>query len=155
METSSYLNYLPGFFQTDFMGRFLAMFESIMAPIEWNIDNFDVFLDPRTAPADFLPWLSTWFDLTLDDSWTEEQRRRLLSEAHDIYARRGTRWSLTRVLEIYTGAAPDIDDVDEKLDAFTFRVKLKVKERDIDRELVERIIDVSKPAHTSYELQFA
>lgn len=136
------------------MARFLAIFESVLTPIEWDIDNFDLYLDPRTAPSEFLPWLSGWFSITFDSTWSEEQRRALLSEAHQIFARRGTRWALSRVLEIYTGVQPEIVDLDEKADPFTFTVRVPLAEDDVDRLLVERIIDASKPAHTNYKLLF-
>lgn len=149
-----YLDYLPGIYHTEFMSRFLALFESILKPIEWNVDNFDLFLDPETAPADFLPWLANWFELAFDDSWSEEQRRTLLAEANQIYARRGTKWALSRTLEIYTGRTPQIDDQDEDLDPFTFSVDVPVPERELKRALVERIIDMNKPAHAIYKLRF-
>ncbi len=152
--SSRYLDYLPGIYRTDFMARFLAIFESVLTPIEWDIDNFDLYLDPRTAPSEFLPWLSGWFSITFDSTWSEEQRRALLSEAHQIFARRGTRWALSRVLEIYTGVQPEIVDLDEKADPFTFTVRVPLAEDDVDRLLVERIIDASKPAHTNYKLLF-
>ena len=123
-------------------------------PAEWNINNFDLYLDPQTAPEDFLPWLANWFSISFDPSWSIEQRRTLLSEAHQIYAKRGTRWALSRVLEIYTGTQPEIEDLQEGEDPFTFSVKLPIPEKDVDRDLVEAIIDVSKPAHTNYKLQF-
>jgi len=153
------LDYLPGIYHTEFMSRFLALFEATLIPIEWTIDNFDLFLDPGTAPSDVLGWLAEWFDLTFDASWSDDQRRRLLREAHTLYARRGTRWALTRVLEIYTGSTPTIIDTDPDLAPFTFRVSLPVqtpragRER-LPREMIERLIDAHKPTHTIYELAF-
>ena len=136
------------------MRSFLAVFESILAPIEWNVDNFDLFLNPKTAPTDFLPWLANWFEITFDSTWSEEQHRTLLSEAQEIYARRGTKWALSRVLEIYTGQEPEIDDTNEALEAFTFTVELPVRKRDVNQELIEAIINTNKPAHTLYSLKF-
>ena len=147
-------DYLPGIFHTDFMSRFLAMFESIILPLEWNIENFDLFLNPRTAPADFLPWLSNWFNITFDSSWSEDRRRKLLEESSQIYARRGTRWALSRILEIYTGQAPEIIENEKKLDPFKFKVVLPFSEKEVDRNLIIRMIDSNKPAHTSYLLEF-
>ncbi len=155
MTDSRYLDYLPGNFRSDFASRFLAMLEAILAPIEWNVDNFDLYLDPETAPEDFLPWLANWFDLGFDSTWDEEQRRLLLREAHEIYARRGTRYALSRLLEIYLGQKPEILDLQEDQAPFTFLVRLPVAESVVDRELVERLIDANKPAHTSYQLQFS
>ncbi|MFO7634037.1 MAG: FHA domain-containing protein, partial [Caldilinea sp.] len=91
-----------------FMSRLLGLFESILLPIEWTVDNFDLFLDPRTSPAGFLNWLANWFEITFDASWTGQQQRTLLREAHEIYARRGTRKALSRMIEIYTGQPPEI-----------------------------------------------
>jgi phage tail-like protein len=153
-HSRSLLGYLPGIYHTDFMSRFLALFESILTPIEWNIDNFDLFLDPGTAPSDFLSWLAEWFDITFDPSWSEVQRRRLLREAHIIYARRGTRWALSRVLEIYTGSLPTITDVDAALEPFTFKVSLPMSTARLGRDMIEHLIDAHKPTHTMYTLEF-
>jgi len=153
-ESRRFLEYLPGIYHTNFMARFLAIFEAIYMPAEWNIDNFDLFLDPRTAPEGFLPWLANWFSISFDPSWSIDKRRTLLSEAYLIFAKRGTRWALSRVLEIYTGSKPVIEDLLEGEDPFTFNVKIAIAEKEVDRTLIENIIDVSKPAHTNYNLQF-
>ncbi len=153
-QSDRYLQYLPGIYQNEFMGRLLGMLEAIMAPIEWNIDNFDLYLDPKTAPPEFLPWLESWFGLPFDSTWSNEQKRMLIQEASHIYARRGTHWSLSRVLEIYTGVKPEIDDKDESLTDFSFSVKIPLDERQVKRELVENLINTYKPAHTQYTLSF-
>jgi phage tail-like protein len=154
LESSRLINYLPGIYHTEFMVRFLGIFEAILTPIEWNIDNFDLYLDPATAPRDFIPWLASWFDIAFDPSWTEAQRRYLLKEAHSIYARRGTKWALSRVLEIYTGQIPVIVDTDPDLEPFTFKVTLPAVAARLEREMIERLIDAHKPAHTLYTLEF-
>ncbi|MCB8982886.1 MAG: phage tail protein I [Ardenticatenaceae bacterium] len=136
------------------MSRFLALFESILMPIEWNIDNFDLYLDPQTSPVGFLPWLCNWFEVVFDDTWNERQRRQFLSEAAELYGRRGTQWAMQRLLEIYTGHQPHIDDKAEKLDPFTFIVNVPVREKELNRTLIEHIIDSNKPAHTTYKLRF-
>ena len=153
MTSRFLLNYLPPIYHTDFMSRFLALFESILMPSAWTIQNFDLFLSPATAPTSFLPWLANWFNLAFDDSWTEDQRRALLSEAGTIYSRLGTRWALSRLLEIYTGCSPEIIEFADNLDPHTFLVRLPAKGHPLDRELVERLIDASKPAHTTYRLE--
>lgn len=151
---SRYLQYLPGIYHTEFMKRFLAIFESVLAPIEWNVDNFDMYLNPDTTPPGFLPWLANWFSITFDSTWSIEQQRTLLNEAHKIYARRGTRWALSKVLEIYTGVEPEIMDLEPEEDPFMFTVKIPVDEGTNDRTLIEQIIDANKPAHTNYTLHF-
>ncbi len=154
LESRRLINYLPGIYHTEFMARFLGIFEAILTPIEWNIDNFDLYLNPATAPRDYIPWLANWFDIVFDPSWTEAQQRLLLEEAHSIYARRGTRRALSRVLEIYTGHAPTIIDTDPDLEPFTFKVILPAVAARLEREMIERLIDAHKPAHTLYTLEF-
>jgi phage tail-like protein len=152
-RSSHLLAYLPGIYHTDFMARFLALFESILTPIEWNVDNLDLFLSPSTAPIGFLPWLANWYGIVFDSTWSENQRRTLLKEASQIYARRGTRWALSRVLEIYTGHAPQITEFSDQRNPFTFAVKLTLRDNKVNKELIERIIDANKPAHTTYVLE--
>jgi phage tail-like protein len=148
------LGYLPGIYHTDFMGRFLAIFESILTPVEWTVDNFDLFLSPRTTPAAFLPWLANWYTVTFDGTWSEQQRRALLAAAPAIYARRGTRWALQRVLEIYTGQAPEIAEFEQEDEPFTFSVRFPFARHQVNVALLEEIIDAHKPAHTIYRLHF-
>lgn len=149
------INFLPDIYRTDFMSRFLALFESILLPIEWNIDNFDLYLDTETAPAGFLHWLASWFGVPFDDTWSEEKRRQYLKDAHLIYARRGTRWALSRLLEIYTGVRPEIQEFVEGKDPLYFKVRLPLKADQVNSEVLLRLIDDHKPAHTSYEVEFA
>jgi phage tail-like protein len=150
-ESTRLLHYLPDIYHTGFMSRFLALFESIWTPIEWTVDNFDLYLDPGTAPTDFLPWLNQWFEIIFDATWNERQRRIFLKEAHQLYALRGTRWSLSRALQIYIGGEPQIIDSGQD---FTFSVILPVAAQDVDNELVEAIINAGKPAHTTYTLVY-
>jgi len=154
LHSQRLINYLPGIYLSDFMSRFLGMFEAILMPIEWNVDNFDLFLDPGTAPSAFLPWLADWYQIAFNPTWTETQRRTLLGEAHRIYARRGTRWALSRLLEIYTGSEPEIIEFSDPQDPFTFTIRLPIRERDVNRQLLEALIDSNKPSQTSYVLEF-
>jgi phage tail-like protein len=146
------LGYLPGIYHTDFMASFLAIFESVLFPIEWQIDNFDLFLDPDTAPTGFLPWLANWFAMGFDSTWSEAQRRTFLKEAYSIYARTGTRDALCRLLEIYCGYVPEVDDEAEDLAPHTFRVKLRPTNSE-QRKSIERLINAYKPTHTACILE--
>jgi phage tail-like protein len=146
------LSYLPSIYHTDFMANFLAIFEAILFPVEWQIDNFDLFLDPGTSPAGFLAWLGNWFGFVFDSTWSEAQRRTVLKEAFSIYSRSGTRWALRRILEIYCGQAVEIDDEAENLPPHTFRVKL-LRAIPHNRNNIERLINAHKPAHTTFILE--
>lgn len=149
------INYLPGIYQTDFMRRFMGIFESILLPIEWNIDNFDLYLSPSTVPEGFIPWLANWFGITFQPGWTATKQRELLKNAGFIYARRGTRAAMVTLLRIFTGQEPQIDDTSKDLPPHTFRVKFALPEGEIDTEQISALIDTHKPAHTSYILEFS
>ncbi len=150
---SSFLQHLPSFFTKDsLMDRFLLIFESILAPIEQTVDHTPLILDPRTLPADLLPWVASWLDLTLNENWPESRRRDLIRAASELYRWRGTRQGLSRYLEIYVGVTPELED--EVDTPHTFRVTLRVPaEQQVDEALVRAIIEAEKPAHTAYELQ--
>jgi len=137
----------------NFLARFLGIFESILWPISWNIANFDLFLHASTAPPDFLPWLATWFTVTFDGSWDDEQRRMFLCDAHKIYALSGTRWSVSRVLEIYLGEMPVLHEFIDEKDPFIFQVKVSSKHQ-AKRQQIAALIDAHKPANTVCRLEF-
>ena len=146
------LSYLPGIYHTEFMEGFLGIFEAVLFPVEWQIDNFDLFLNPATAPAGFLPWLANWFHFVFNSTWSEAQKRTFLKDAYSIYARSGTRWALGHILEIYCGQMFEIEDEAQDLAPHTFRVKLP-KDMAVDRKHIERLIDACKPTHTAYILE--
>ena len=108
----AYLQHMPRVYQEqdELMGRFLMLFESFWKPIEAQIDQLPYYFDPEFTPTELLPWLATWVDLTLDERWPEEKRRRLLSAAVALYRMRGTRRGLQEYLEIYTGAKVQISE---------------------------------------------
>ena len=95
-----------------------------------------------------------WYESISDGSWDDAKRRALLAEAPQLYARRGTRWALARVLEIYTGQKPAILDDAADQPAFTFEVVLLMDERTARRDRIEAIINAHKPAYTAYTLRF-
>ena len=104
-----YLDYLPALYHDDeLMSRFLMLFESFWSPLERQIDHLSFYFDPRLTPADFLPWLASWLDLTLDERWPEEKRRRLVCAAVSLYRKRGTRRGVQEFLALYTGKRPHI-----------------------------------------------
>ncbi len=153
-DGSRYLHYLPPIYREHpFLGHFLLAFEEILVPIEQTVDNFDLYLDPYTTPVFFLGQLAAWLDLTLDEKWPLDKRRQLVAEAAELYRRRGTRWSLSRFLEIYAGVAPQIVESEDQPHLFSVVLRLPAGSRNVDRATVERIIEVSKPAHSVYNLE--
>lgn len=149
-----YINYLPEIYKSDFVSRFLAMLESVLMPVEWTIDNIDLMLDPDTTVKSFLPWLAQWFGVTFDATWSEEKQRLFLKDAHQLYAMRGTKWAMARTLSIYTGQEVEIVDLDDDDNPFLFKVRFPCRENEIERVLVEKMIEIDKPAHTIFQLEF-
>jgi phage tail-like protein len=169
---SKYLKYLPALFSEDeFVGRFLKIFESILTPIEQVIDQTDLYLDPKTAPEEFLPWLASWVDLVLDEGWPLEKRRQLIGAAVELYQLRGTRRGLREYLRIYTSVEPVIIEhyggirlgEQSQLGWNTilgdgqdhcFTVMLEMEDTSaVDLQKVRAIIEAEKPAHVAYELK--
>ena len=158
---SSYAQYLPPIYQeSEFMGRFLRIFEAVLGPIETQIDQIYYYFDPRTAPESLLPWLASWVDLVLNEQWPLEKRRALIMAATELYRWRGTRRGLIEYIRIYTGFQPTIIDLDEQvtddepLPPHVFRVILEVPDpAAFDRRLIAQIIEAEKPAHTGYILE--
>src|SRR5205814_3376189 len=64
---SRYLQHLPTVYEDNvFLGRYLLIFESLWEPLEQRQDHVDMYFDPRTCPAAFLPWLARWLDLSFN-----------------------------------------------------------------------------------------
>jgi phage tail-like protein len=155
-----------------FFTRFLRGFEDAGEPVDNLLTRRERFYDLQTTPSDFLPWLSTWVSLTLDENWPELKRRRLIREAVDLYRWRGTKRGLSRYLEIYTGVVPQIDDqpftgmrlgpetllgqnaILGGVGVHTFVVTLAVENpKTVNEQIVRDIIESEKPAHTAYDLR--
>lgn len=93
----SYLeHYLPAVWrevdpaQNHFAERFLANVEGLFTDLEEGLVAATALFDPRVAPADALPWLASWFAVSLDPGWTEAQRRFFLRHAVRMFNMRGT-----------------------------------------------------------------
>lgn len=178
---SSYVRYLPSLYtRDDLLGRFLMLFESFLSPISQQIRQVPYYFDPSVTPADMLPWLASWLDLTLDPEWPEPQRRALLKAARRLYQKRGTASGLHEYLEIYTGGQVQI--IEHRADNFVVRKRAELgnsialgrgnrphtftvivrlpahlrgdgAQDDYWRQRISAIIDKEKPVHTTYALQ--
>src|SRR3972149_6267038 len=73
---STYLEDLPGIYHdSDFLGRFLLIFEHILSPIDRTIENIPDYFDPELAPPDVVTWLGSWLGLGLDPPRAGGRRR--------------------------------------------------------------------------------
>lgn len=150
---SSYLRDLPIIFHdNDFLGRFLQIFESIWEPLERRQDHVDMYFDPRTAPASFLPYMASWLGSTFDPHWPESRIRAFVANALDLYSWRGTRYGLTRMLEVCAGVTPQITEPADQPHMFHISVTIP-PQSEVDRDLLELLIIQHKPAHVGYVLE--
>jgi phage tail-like protein len=160
------------------------VFEHMFDSVDTNLTDGWRFYDPHVAPPEFLQWLSHWTAFTIDLDWPEEQKRALVKRAVDLYRIRGTKRGLALFLKLFTGHEPDIQENSWPFKGFRvegedsehgarialdsvvlppvdlahcFVVTMPIKFEDVTPELViriHRIIQLEKPAHTHYYLQF-
>ena len=158
-DRSTWLQYLPAIYSdpnldpTAFIGRYLLIFESILSPITWMIDNFDFFLSSEAAPQEWMQWLASWFDVTLLPEIPIERQREIMRQMGWLFLRRGTRLGLERLMELYFGVKPDIIENADGPCHFLVRLPLSQGDTKLDREAAERLIDSQKPAFTTYTLE--
>ena len=150
----------------------LDVMETMHAPSEYALDRLDVTFDPHRAPDAFVPYLASWVDLEvlLDIPRTESptsmpslstglgRLRELTAVAVTLSQWRGTRKGLCLFLETATGAKGfEVDEqvagTDGKVKPFHLRIRAP-KELAEHRILIERIVELEKPAYVTYELGF-
>lgn len=118
---SSSLRYLPAVYRedpvsADFLARFLSIFDTMRNEVSARIAGIARYFDPMATPAnprnqggpDFLSWLASWLGLSLQSNWPVEKRRKLVQQAHRLFALRGTVEGLKLQVELYAGVQPRI-----------------------------------------------
>jgi phage tail-like protein len=151
-DRSTWLQYLPSIYSDDeFLGRYLLIFESILSPIVWMVDNFDLYLTPDIAPQAWLAWMASWFDLLLLPELPIERQREIMRQAGWLFLRRGTRAGLQRLLELYFGVTPEI--VETGNCRFVVRLPLSESASKMGADVANRLINSQKPAFASYTLE--
>jgi len=118
---ASSLQYLPAVFRADsvsadFLARFLSIFDTMGDQTSSLISGIARYFDPKATPAnrrnqggtDFLSWLASWLGLSLESNWPIEKRRKLVQQAHRLFALRGTPEGLRLHIELYAGVRPRI-----------------------------------------------
>jgi phage tail-like protein len=153
---SKYLEQLPIIFHdSDLFRRMLLIYENIWEQLEQRQDFIDMYFDPRTCPASFLRWLASWFDVHIDPHWPEARARALLLEVIPLYRWRGTKYGLTRMLEVCAGVTPEITV--SPASPFVLKISVSLPENGsdhiADRDFIEALIREHKPAHVGYVLE--
>jgi phage tail-like protein len=109
----TYLRYLPGIYQEDetskeFLERFLMHFETFLEQKEAQGFQFTKYMDPGSVPGEFIHWLSSWLAIAYDENWSLDKKRQLIHLAPVLYKKRGTPWTLSRLIELYYSIKPII-----------------------------------------------
>lgn len=157
---------LPGPYHDDpvTMG-FVGALDEALAPVLATIDNLEAIIDPALTPADFLPWLASWVGLVLDENWSQQQQRRMISQTVELYRLRGTRRGIVRLVSLYVGveeAAVEVADTGgvawsvepggtlpgEPRPAVTVRIRVADPEV-VDTPQVRRLVASAVPAHVA------
>lgn len=152
---------LPAIYLEDqFVQRFTAALDEVLAPVFATLDCFESYLDPRLAPEDFVDWLAAWVALELDDSWTLTQRRLLVTHAVDLHRKRGTRRGLAAHIRLLTGGEVEVTDsggctssdhpnvplAASGRPSVTVRVRV-VRPEAVDRRRLTAVVREAVPAH--------
>ncbi len=148
-----------------FLRRLLAIFEPALWPVVETLDSFAAFLDPYTTSEEFLPWLASWLDLTLDESWESDRRRRLVASAVVMYRWRGTKRGMLEYLTAYLGTVPEVIDEVERVEVADepivggeptqpmFRVIVNGPAPEAELSRLRAIVELAKPAHAGYRIE--
>ncbi len=145
--------------------------------IEAWITRIPELFSPERTREDFLPWLAEWVALSHTEQLPNERLRSLLADIVPLYAKRGTRLYLARLLDyfIQDGLEVLIDDqrqpgcqlgystlgTESRLEAenpYWFGLKLRYQKplskhrRGSLEQTVRAVTDLAKPAHTVYDI---
>lgn len=152
---------LPAMYQEDeFVQRFTAGLDEVLAPVLLTLDCLDAYLDPGTAPVDFLDWLAGWLAVPVDPGWSVELRRRLVAEAVELHRWRGTRRGLEIAVRLQTGGDVEVTDTGGVTwsattgspvpppEAPQVMVRVRVDDPDtVDRRRLAEVVAAQTPAH--------
>ncbi|HMS56424.1 MAG TPA: phage tail protein [Fimbriimonadaceae bacterium] len=159
--------------QSSFFSRYLLGFDEFIDQTNRELDTVHHFFSAFGAPNEFLAWLAQWVAIAEDLPIPEIRKRKLISEAVALYRIRGTKAGLNRLLEICTGVKPIIRDKPTEgfklgaksrmgasttrlgnINEGTFTVVIPCLEPSrLNHEVVKRLIEAYKPAHTRYKLR--
>lgn len=175
----SYINFLPEIYQrSDFLNRYMAIFEKSFDPTVQILDDFWAYLDPLTAPKGLIPFLAEWVAWPMNPQWPLKLQRWLIRHAVELYRWRGTRYGLQLAISLVSGLPNDKQNIKVREEyeadfvlgevsfadeptlgsgrAFHFSVTLCPDtieaHRAINESIVREIIEREKPAFCTYDI---
>lgn len=109
-------SYLPEVYREDPIGagnlrRMLAIIESVFGDLDATLAGLPANLDPRTAPAEWIPYLLRWLGFPPATELDVARQRRLLLEAPDLLRWRGTLSGVERLLALLVDGDVAVRDV--------------------------------------------
>ncbi len=158
---------LPGLYaDDDFIQRFVSAFDALLAPIFATLDCLPAYFDPQLAPEDFLDWLADWVGLVVDESWTIERRREVVSHAVELHGARGTRRGLAKHVRLVTGGQVEITESGATAwsqrpqtplpgsDRPALHIRVRVPDPStVDVRRLDALIAETKPAHLPHTVE--
>ncbi|MFF5971234.1 phage tail protein [Streptomyces sp. NPDC012769] len=162
------IDLLPAvYLEHDFLARFLAALDEVLAPVLLTLDNLPAHLDPRTAPEDFLDWLAGWVAVEPHEESPPERRRAAVRGAVDRHRARGTARGLAQALRLETGGSePEITESGGTVWSSApgtalpgarrpwVTVRLRVSDPGrVNRARLEELITAEIPAHVGFTLE--
>ena len=110
------MNQLPAVYRQnpeaeDFTERFLSLFDASIADLDRAIERYPALLDPEGIPAEVLPWLGSFLDVTFDRAWETSKRRKILRAVPELYRWRGTISGLTESIKLVFDVEPTIQEL--------------------------------------------
>ena len=155
--------------EDDYAGRFTGALDTVLAAAVGSYDNLTAYLDPATAPEDFLGWLGHWVGVPPDEMGAAERAaalRAFVPVAADIGARRGTAAALADELGRLCGVDVAVRDPGGVTWSATAgadggpapgapgRGVEVVVRGGCDQALVRRLVRRSTPAHLDVRVTF-
>jgi len=155
---------LPGLFKEDpFSLGLCAGLDDVLGPVPVTLDCLDAYFDPWLTPGDFLEWLASWVGLSLDQNWSDAQRRELVARSAELYRWQGTARGIVEQVRLYVGAEPEVRESgavawsaqpDGALPGSAVaHLEVTVRapsDTDVDQARVEAIVAAAKPAHVPH-----
>lgn len=176
IKSKNWIDYLPEIYRekdkTTFTERFLSIFQNVYQNTERSIDEIDLLFNPDIADRDFLEWLSSWVSISDVYMWNDRQLGFLMKNAVNMYRSFGTKESISKMIELYTGEPPVIiencnlysDSIDENIKKlyrklytsnpfiFTVLIRGECIKSDMQYKTLLKIIESVKPVHMEVKL---
>lgn len=158
---------LPSVYQDDdFVQRFTAGLDDVLAPVLSVLDCLDAYVDPALAPEDFVAWLEGWAGLERDEDVPLERRRAMVASATAAYRMHGTARGIAATVRALTGAEPAVRDtggatwsispVAAPPEPAAPEVVVTVPPGlDVDLRAIDRAVAAAKPAHVPHRVEVA